>query len=53
MKWMKLMLSCVLCMTMTACTKNNIKTNTDTSSVETDDSDYHTYVVDGKEYSYN
>lgn len=52
MKTVKILLATMLVFTA-ACTKNNIRTNQNQESDVETDVDYHTYTVDGKEYSYN
>lgn len=53
MKLLKMLLSAATCLTLCACTPNRIKTNDGQTSSLREDEDYHTYTVDGKEYSYN
>lgn len=53
MKLLKMLLSAATCLSLCACTPNRIKPNDRQTSSLQEDEDYHTYTVDGKEYSYN
>lgn len=53
MKLLKMLLSAATCLSLCACTPNRIKPNDSQTSSLQEDEDYHTYTVDGKEYSYN
>ena len=53
MRLLKLLLCTGMCLSLCACAPNKIKKNDTQSSALEEDVDYHTYVVDGKEYSYN
>ena len=53
MKLLKMLLSAATCLSLCACTPNIIKPNDSQTSSLQEDEDYHTYTVDGKEYSYN
>ena len=51
MKLLKMLLSAATCLSLCACTPNRIKPNDSQTSSLQEDEDYHTYTVDGKEYS--
>lgn len=53
MKLLKMLLSAATCLTLCACTPKSTDTSEIDASSSQKDEDYHTYRVEGKEYSYN